>query len=411
MKKVLIVGSGGQGGPCASILAQDSDISEIVLGDIDVDLTNKVKKKINSDKITTLRLDARKVKDIEQAAEGVDVIINLTLLQFNFNIMKAALKAGTHYVDAATGEPIWTQIQEDEPLELNDEFQEASLTALIGCGGTPGVPNVLARYVSDQMERVDEIHIKCGFKPLEKRDQMVTTWDPGWSPETALTDYALEPLVFVKGEYKHYQPFSGCEEYNFPDPVGPVSVCHHFHDEVGTLPRFINKGLKNVDFKYPVDHIAGSLIKMGFASSEPIKVKGVEIVPRDVLMKLVSPPVNSFLKEDESIAKSPLQRADSIVMEIKGVKSGKDVLYKLSWPYSLFTTSEEKLEIFKKFGTTHVAVALPAIVGAKMCVEGDADQGVIFPELLDPIKFLKIMSSMGVSLKVKEVLSRQLSIS
>jgi len=35
MKKVLIVGAGAQGGPCASILARDKDVSEIVLSDID----------------------------------------------------------------------------------------------------------------------------------------------------------------------------------------------------------------------------------------------------------------------------------------------------------------------------------------------------------------------------------------
>ena len=36
-KKVLIVGAGAQGAPCASILARDKDVSEIVLGDIDLD--------------------------------------------------------------------------------------------------------------------------------------------------------------------------------------------------------------------------------------------------------------------------------------------------------------------------------------------------------------------------------------
>lgn len=43
--KVLVIGAGGQGGPCASILARDKDISGIVLGDIDIDLVNKVKDK------------------------------------------------------------------------------------------------------------------------------------------------------------------------------------------------------------------------------------------------------------------------------------------------------------------------------------------------------------------------------
>ena len=49
--RVLIVGAGGQGAPCASILARDSDVSSITLGDIDLDLANRVKGRVGSDKI------------------------------------------------------------------------------------------------------------------------------------------------------------------------------------------------------------------------------------------------------------------------------------------------------------------------------------------------------------------------
>ena len=93
MKKVLIVGAGAQGGPCASILARDKDVSEIVLADINIDLANKVKDKIKSDKITTMKVDAGKVEDIEKAARGADAIINMVLPRFNPNIMKAALSS------------------------------------------------------------------------------------------------------------------------------------------------------------------------------------------------------------------------------------------------------------------------------------------------------------------------------
>ncbi len=103
--KVLIVGAGAQGGPCASALTRDSDTSEIILCDIDFDLANKVKEKIGSEKITAVKVDAGNVGDIEKAAKGVDVIINLTLTAFNPNVMKAALKVGAHYVDTSFGEP------------------------------------------------------------------------------------------------------------------------------------------------------------------------------------------------------------------------------------------------------------------------------------------------------------------
>jgi len=409
-KKVLVIGAGAQGAPCASILARDKDISEIVLGDIDLDLANKVRKKIRSDKITTIKLDAGKIEDIEIAAKGADVIINLALIRFNANIMKAAVRTGAHYVDAAFGEPIWSQLAEKQPLEFDDEFKKAGLTALIGCGCSPGITNVLARYICDKLDRVDRIYIMDGTSSLKETKEVVTTWEPDWCPEIALTDYAAKPLVFENGEYKEYPPFSSCEEYNFPAPVGPTLVCYHSHEEAAMLPRFIGKGVKDVWFKFPVDPIAGAIIKLGLVSSEPLDVKGVKVAPRDVLLKLVRRPVEDFLTEDENTAKFPSRFIEPIVMEIKGIKSSEDVKYTISWLYSIFTNTEEKLEFYKKFGTTNISVALPAIVGAKMCMEDNIDRGVIAPECLDPIKFLKIMSDMGAPVKFHEVLSKEVFI-
>ena len=105
----------GQGDPCASILDRDKDVSEVVLGDIDMDLANKARNKMRSDKGTAVKLDAGKVEDIKNAGRGADVIINLTLIQFDANVIQAAVENGAHYVDAATGDPVWTQLMKGQP--------------------------------------------------------------------------------------------------------------------------------------------------------------------------------------------------------------------------------------------------------------------------------------------------------
>lgn len=71
------MGAGAQGAPCASILARDKDVSEIVLGDIDLDLANKVKDKIGSDKITTIKVDAGKIEHLQRATKGADVVVKV----------------------------------------------------------------------------------------------------------------------------------------------------------------------------------------------------------------------------------------------------------------------------------------------------------------------------------------------
>ena len=410
MRKILIVGAGGQGAPCASILARDKDVAKIVIGDIDIGLANKVKDKVKSDKISAVKVDAGKIEDVERAAKGMDVIINLTLLRFNSNIMNAAVSSGAHYVDSAFGEPIGNWIIKKQPFEIDDEFKKAGLTALIGCGGSPGITNVLTRYVCDKLDHIDGIHIRVGDKLLEKPRDMVRTWEPTWSPEIALADYASESMAFENGEYRICPPFSGGEEYDFPPPVGPVVVCHHAHEEPITLPHFIGKGLRNVDFKYAVDPTAGSLVKMGFASSKSMDVKGVKVTPVDVLMKLVHRPVDIFFTEDETSASTPPKSIHPYLVEVEGEKSGENLRYKIWWPSSLFTTAAEKLELYRKFGTTKISVALPAIAGAKMCMQSEADRGVIPPECLDPVKFLKAMAEIGWPVKFHEVLSKEVAI-
>ena len=419
--KVLIVGAGGQGAPCASILARDKDISGIILADMDLDLANKVKKKIKSDKVTTVKLDAAKVEDIERAAKGVDVIINLTLTAFCSNIMRAALRSGAHYVDTSFGEPtlldirardnILSQIIEKRPVELDREFKEAGLTGLVGCGGSPGITNILVRYACDKLDHVEEIHIRFGRRPLVSSAEVVSAWEPTWSPFRALWGYAIEPTVFEDGEYKKYPIYSRCKEYTFPDPVGTIPLVCHQHQEPITLPHFIGKGIKYCDFKYTADTQAGTLIKTGFASSEAIDVKGVKVAPRDVLLKLVRHPVDTFFTEDENTCKLPIKIGISAALEITGTKSGEYREYKITYTPSFFVTPEERLGIYRKFGATNIYVALPAIVGAKMCMEGNAGRGVIAAECLDPTKFLRMMAAMGSPVKFSEVCSKEMCVS
>ena len=421
MKKVLIVGAGAQGGPCASILARDKDVSEIVLGDIDLDLANKVKDKIKSDKISVMKVHAGKLEDIERAAKGVDAIINLTLTVFDSNIMQAALRNGAHYIDTSFGEPsvldirardnILAQIIEKRPLSLDNQFREAGLTALLGCGASPGVFNVLAKYVSDKLDSVDAIRIRFGRRSLISPTEVVKGWAPTWSPFRALWGYAVEPTVFEGGKYRKYPIYAKCEDYTFPDPVGTIQLVYHQHQEPISLPHFIGKGIKYCDFKYTVDRQAGTFIKAGFANPEPVDVKGVKVVPRDVLLKLVSHPVDAFFTEDENTARLPLKVAACGVLEVSGAKSGQNMQYKISFAPTLFATPEERLEIYRKFGATNIYVALPAIVGAKMCMEGNAKRGLICAECLEPMKFLKMMAKIGWPLKFNETCSKEVSIS
>ncbi|MGB6867794.1 MAG: hypothetical protein WBE11_19090 [Candidatus Aminicenantaceae bacterium] len=73
-------------------------------------------------------------------------------------------------------------------------------------------------------------------------------------------------------------------------------------------------------------------------------------------------------------------------------KQGKDIGYSIHCP-KLTGPGRELIELF---GTSLVTVALPAVIGAKMAIDG-AEPGVIFAEQLDAEKFLGRFKATGIS--------------
>ena len=417
--KVLLVGAGGQGGPCASILARDNDVSEIVLADINLEAAKQVAARVRGDKIAPVKVDAGNVNEVVRAAKGADVIINLLPPDCNQNIMEAAQRSGVHYVDTSTGNFLLGQIMENRPLPFDKEFKDAGLTALFDCGHVPGISNLVARFLCDKLDTVDKVRILLGIRIMNPSKEIASGWTTAWSPAGNLSVMAREPITYEDGQYKKYPIFTSPEEYTFPAPVGRILLTLRGHPEAITLPHFIGKGMKTCEFKHPVDPLVGAFVKMGFASPEAIDVKGVKVVPKDVLLKLVPPPVNGFLAEDETSSSQPPQFQPTALSEVMctlveayGTQSGEKVQY-TAWHFHgpnamAGLAPEERINAYRRLGTNLGDVAFPAVVGAKLCVRGAADKGVIFPECLDPKVFFGTMAEMGAPMRLHETVSRVL---
>ena len=402
MRNVLVIGAGAQGGPCASILAGEPGVEKILLGDINLELAQKAAARIGSHKVAALKLDASDEVQVAAAAEGADVIINLTHLKFNDVIMSAALTAGVNYVDTASSTPFLEDWISGNEHKLHQGFREIGKTALAGCGFAPGIANLLTRYICDQFQLVESIIIRVGRKSPSAAQEVVSEWKPTWSPEILLEDYSEPPMLLIDGEYTQVPIFSYPEVYSFPEPVGDLLLSSHMHEEPYMIPRvYLDKGLQYFDFKYPVDKLAGAFIKMGFASHEPIDVKGVKVAPVDVLMKLVRRPGNKFFAEDETtILESDLTGYMDISVE--GEQAGQPLKHTLSYCFTDGPNHERQRLLFDTFGTTMVYVALPAVVGARMCVQGETERGVITPDSLDPAEFITGMQARGVPFEFEQ---------
>lgn len=209
-------------------------------------------------------------------------------------------------------------------------------------------------------------------------------------------------MLLIDGEFVHVPIFSNPEVYTFPEPIGDLLISSHMHEEPYMIPKFyLAKGLRYMDFKYPVDKLVGAFIKMGFSSDELIDVKGVQVAPKDVLMTLVKRPGNKFFEEDtHTILQSDLTGIMDV--SVSGKRSGEKLTHHLSYRFTDHTNHDLQRQLFSTFGTTMVYVALPAVVGAKMCVNGDVERGVVSSDSLDPHRFFAGMGERGVTFEFEE---------
>ena len=403
--KTLIVGAGGQGGACASILARQRSVEEIRLVDLKEETAMAVAKEIGSPRVKTGAVDATNPDDVEKVARGVDVVVDMVMPWMATYVMKGALKARAHYINTAFDDPFWDEFlngKSIKDLTLCKEFNEAGLTALFGCGFAPGMTNVMARKLANKMERVESIKLRIGkaniFPGESPYDWVLRPWNPGWSPKQALIDCASSTYALEDGKYVKYPPFGGIEMCDFPEPVGTLPVTHHSHEEIYSMPSTF-EGLKNLDFKYYMMYQPAIFYASGLCSQEKIKVGDAEVAPIDVITAMIPPPQsNIFGVSDDDLAEADKKAFIELVVEVTGYKNGEQVIYKANLP----KMNAPGPELKKIYGTALVYVALPLAIGTLMLGEGEQKKGIIFADELDPDEFLDKMMATGYPYKWEE---------
>ena len=382
--KIIVLGGAGKMG-CISVqsLALDDRVDEVIIADVNMEQAQLVADYLDSPKISIQKVDIKDEENLVKALEGSDVCLNAAIYYFNLDVMEACLKAGVHYTDMG-GLFYGTR----EQLKLHERFAEAGISAVLCMGSAPGVPNIQARYAADRLDSIESIKIYDGIKPPAPDDLRFSYAIP-----TIVDELTVEPMVFENGEFVAKPPLSGFEDYWFEPPLGMIPMHLSLHSEVATLPvTFKDKGVKECFFKINYWGMAEKTIEkirvladFGFASGEPVNVKGTSIAPRDLTISLLSGYVHSVTDLLAPPAVKPPNWAKEIVTEIHGTKDGEEITYRL--------------------GTLTCKGALPTglvpAIAAIWLAEGRVEAGVYPPEAsLDPENFFKELEKREVITKV-----------
>ncbi|MGD0374313.1 MAG: saccharopine dehydrogenase C-terminal domain-containing protein [Streptosporangiaceae bacterium] len=296
--RILLVGAGGVGTAFARIAARRR-FAELVIADYDLGRAERAA--AASDGYRAVRLDARD----EQAAAALladhscDVLMNATDPRFVMPLFRAALQAGTHYLDMAmslshpdqddpysnTGVKLG-----DEQFALAPEWEQRGKLALAGIGVEPGLSDIFARHAADTMfSEINQLGVRDGAN-LE-----VAGYDfaPTFSIWTTIEECLNPPVIWEKGRgWFTTPPFSEPEIFNFPAGIGPVECVNVEHEEVLLMPRWVDA--QRVTFKYGLGSefidVLQTLHKLGLDSVEPVSASGVSVSPRDVVAACLPDP-------------------------------------------------------------------------------------------------------------------------
>lgn len=75
MKFLALGGAGQEGSRTVRDLVLSAQVDSVVIGDLNLDAANQLKKDIGSDKVSTLQVDATVHAELIEALKGVDVVI------------------------------------------------------------------------------------------------------------------------------------------------------------------------------------------------------------------------------------------------------------------------------------------------------------------------------------------------
>jgi saccharopine dehydrogenase-like NADP-dependent oxidoreductase len=175
-------------------------------------------------------------------------------------------------------------------FERAPAWEDAGLLALVGIGVEPGASDVFARHAADELfAEIDEVGVRDGA------NLVVEGYDfaPTFSIWTTIEECLNPPVIWERDRgWFTTEPFSEPETFDFPEGIGPVECVNVEHEEVLLVPRWID--CRRVTFKYGLGdefiEVLRTLHKLGLDRKEPIRVKGVEVAPRDVVAAALPDP-------------------------------------------------------------------------------------------------------------------------
>ncbi len=384
-RKLLIIGAGGVSNVVVRKCARmPQAFSEILLASRTKSKCDAIAASVDgSVPVKTAQIDADDVPALTALMKDFTpyMVINVALPYQDLHIMDACLEAGVHYMDTANYEPKdVAHFEYSWQWAYQDKFMSKGLMALLGCGFDPGVTGIFtahaAKHHFDEIQYLDIVDANAGDHGK--------AFATNFNPEINIREITQPGRYWENGAWVEIPAMSQHRPIEYPE-VGPKESYILFHEELESLVKNF-PSLKRARFwmtfgQAYITHLE-VLQNVGMTSIQPIKYKGMDIVPLEFLKAL--------LPEPGSLGENYTGQT-SIGCRIHGLKDGKEI------GYYIWNNCQHQWA-YEDTGGQGVAytTGVPAMIGAKMMCEGTwMKPGVFNVEEMDPDPFLADLSEHG----------------
>jgi saccharopine dehydrogenase-like NADP-dependent oxidoreductase len=383
--RIVVVGTGGVGAAVSAVAGRRAFFERMTFADLDATRPQALVERLGDDRFAAARVDASDQSSIVELIRETraDAVLNATDPRFNPQIFGAALEAGCTYLDMAMTLSGPGVLLGDLQFAAAEQWADRGQLALVGIGVEPGMSDVFARYAADHLfSEIDEVAVRDGA------DLVVEGYDfaPTFSIWTTIEECLNPPLVWERDRgFFTTQPFSEPELFEFPEGIGVIECVNVEHEEVVLVPRAVE--CRRVTFKYGLGtefiDVLKTLHKLGLDSTVPVRVRGVEVSPRDV--------VAAALPDPATLGDRMRGRTCAGTL-VTG--TGQDGAARAVYLYHV----ADNERTMREYG--HQAVVLQTAINPVVALELLAEgvwrgAGVLGPESFDAVPFLDLLADYG----------------
>ena len=419
--RMMLTGAGAVG-ECILKMLEKRDpkgewLSYVLLADFDLKRADEVKSHLEQERkfrkgtqYETAQVDARDREALTalMREHRIDFVMDAASPFVSNFIFDAAFEAGADYASMGT----WS-VPKDHPefgkgfegaylepmtkynFDRHEAWKEKGQMACICLGIDPGVVNVFAKYAAEYLfDELLEVHVKDGGNltpPESEKDEIIF----GFNVWTVL-DEVMNPNAewSREGGFLIEDAFAGEEDFRMPDPFGVNHLVKVEHEEVVTMPRYLEKyGLQKASFKIALDdnllNALKVLDKLGLRNIHSVQVGDVKVVPRDVVAACAPQPKD--IGED-------MTGGMCVGVDCIGIKDGEKKEYFIYQPF-------DNQEALRDFGLQ--AVVAQTGFGAALAIElmGRGiwkEAGVFSPEYFPSRPYMDLMEEAGLVYQIQE---------